>query len=266
MQCMCNNKMRVQNGKCPIPLIVRDDATQDQFRILKQQIEKQYRDSGIGTLTRIEQMKYREKLSDQEIDRRYSEPMSHARELIRNADILQNMEVRSNTGGFELSRMNWQRDKLYIAGHCAAGTDILSADTEGAHGQISVADLAEQLATGGLDRDFRDFRVKACFSADAREPASFRRDDLQRAAAPKVDTLRRFLGLFGGRMVSSQPFAQSLCNALSERGFGQPEVSGYHGEGVTGSRAGHHMRSLSRSGLPGVRASEVKRMFTPSKN
>ncbi|KVD84113.1 hypothetical protein WS62_20745 [Burkholderia sp. ABCPW 14] len=266
MQCMCNNKMRVQKGKSPIPLIVQDDAARDQLQGLKRRIEAQYRGNGMTTLESIERMRRREKLSDQEIDRRYCDPMSHAKELIRNADMLQNMEVRSNTGGVELSRLNPQRDKLYIAGHGAAGTDILTADTAGAHGQVSVAELAEQLAAGGLDRDFRDFRVKACFSADAQEPTSFRRDDLQRAATPKVDSWPRFLSFFGRRMVSSQPFAQSLCNALSERGFSQAEVSGYHGEGGIGSSAGHHMRSLSRSGLSDVRASEVKQVFTPSKN
>ncbi|WP_434657207.1 hypothetical protein [Chromobacterium violaceum] len=99
------------------------------------------------------------------------------------------------------------------------------------------------------------FLAKTAFSA------------LSRAAKPVYGRKTGWLGLFGQRAVLSQPFAQTLSDALRKQGFHQPEVSGYHGAGVTYSAAGHHARRLpGGSAQADVRAANVRRVFTPAKS
>ncbi|MGY4730783.1 hypothetical protein [Burkholderia pyrrocinia] len=266
-QSLSKNLVRNLNGKSWRPLVAQDDVAQAQLQQLKQEYQGSLRNQAMAMLNEIEQLQFgasEEELCEFLGVENLDDMIRACGEAIRQADLLSNLEVRSNKDGLELFDLTPENSKLYIVGHGGAGLDILAADSA-ATVKVSVAELAEQLAAGGLNRDFRDFRVTACYSADARAPTSFQQEELRNAAAPTQGKQPGFLGLFRRPLVPRQPLAQSLSNALSERGFSQPEVSGYHGIGVIFSKIGHHnMRDIPDSGLPRVRASEVRQMFKPT--
>lgn len=265
-QSLGKNLVRDLNDKSLMPLVAQDDVAQAQLQHLKQEYQGYLLAKAMPTLNKIEELRSIYGVSEEECRNRignanFDDAMRVSKHLIRLSELLSNMEVRSNEDGRALFDLTPEMSKLYIVGHGGAGSDILTADSAGAQGIVSVAELAEQLAAGGLNRDFRDFRVTACYSADARKPTSFQQEELRNAAQGKRPG---FLGLFSRPMVLRRPFSQYLSNALSERGFSHPEVSGYHGAGVTFSKIGHHARRVLNSGLPDVRASEVRQVFTPT--
>ncbi|WP_052941372.1 hypothetical protein [Chromobacterium subtsugae] len=267
-QSLGKNLVREQNGKPLLPLIAQDDQAHVRLQQLQQQQVQDLRGKGSLFPDQIRKLQQQHNLS-QDVLRQHIGPaefdkaMQASATFARQADVLQRMEIRSNEHGAELGRLQPQRDKIYIVGHGGPGMDILAADQQVTQGKATSADVAQQLAAGGLDRAFRDFRATACFSADTREPTSFHPADLGRAAAPALGPRPGFLQLFGKRPVLSQPFAQSLSDELAKQGFKQPEVAGYHGAGVTFSQIGHSSRRLP--GAADSRASELKQVFTPRK-
>ncbi|MEJ8675146.1 MARTX multifunctional-autoprocessing repeats-in-toxin holotoxin RtxA [Chromobacterium amazonense] len=181
------------------------------------------------------------------------------------ATVLQQMEIRSNADGVELTRLRPEYDRIYVIGHGGAGMDILAADSAVTQGRVTATELARQFSEGGLHRDFRDIRVATCHSADTRSPASFSTPNLERAA--QVELGPKKFGFFGRREVSRQSFAQSLSSELYKLGYSKAGITGYHGAGVTFSGQEHRTRRLvneegRRIGAD-VRASEARRVFFP---
>lgn len=183
-------------------------------------------------------------------------------QLQRTVDTLNHLEILSNQTHRKLAALRPGVDKLYLLGHGAPGVGKLSADPSGLPA-VTAKELARQLATGGLNVKFKDFRVAACHSADARYPESFKPGDLIRAAQVAVET-DGYWNCFGFGTSPDKPFAQSLCNELKKAGFKQPEVSGYHGSSVTYSTTHHYCR-LPDTQEEDVRSSTVRRRFTPTR-
>ncbi|MBA8734379.1 hypothetical protein [Chromobacterium violaceum] len=266
------NLVREQRGKPLLPVIVRDDRTREQLQNLKDAKQQDLSAKSRLFSDSVDQLRRQYQLSEAQARQLIGpETFDKARKdagiLARQADVLRKMEILSNRDGAELGKLVPDRDKLYIIGHGGSGMDILAADAAVTQGRATAADVAAQLAAGGLSTDFRDIRVTACHSADSRDPLSFRPVDLSRAAKPVYGRKTGWLGLFGQRAVLSQPFAQTLSDALRKQGFHQPEVSGYHGAGVTYSAAGHHARRLpGGSAQADVRAADVRRVFTPARS
>ncbi|MEN3033156.1 MARTX multifunctional-autoprocessing repeats-in-toxin holotoxin RtxA [Chromobacterium amazonense] len=181
------------------------------------------------------------------------------------ATVLQQMEIRSNADGVELTRLRPEYDRIYVIGHGGAGMDILAADSAVTQGRVTATELARQFSEGGLHRDFRDIRVATCHSADTRSPASFSTPDLERAA--QVELGPKKFGSFGKREVSRQSFAQSLSSELYKLGYSKAGITGYHGAGVRFSEQEHRTRRLvneeGRRIGSDVRASEARRVFFP---
>ncbi|AZE50392.1 Rhs-family protein [Pseudomonas chlororaphis] len=192
---------------------------------------------------------------------KYQNMMDQRNNHHANATELARLTIKSNAGGQELSKLNPANDKLYIFGHGGAGDNSLDSALTGAKKTVSATELAKQLADGGLPKDFRDFRILACYSADITEPASFNQVDLDIAANNSNPSLssraRRMVGII------DQSFAQSFANALVNEGFINPQVTGYQAEGRLYSQADHQRRAIGKPG-PGQlqsRQSRVKRIF-----
>ncbi|WP_157683054.1 cycle-inhibiting factor, partial [Burkholderia ubonensis] len=257
------NFVRERIGKPLLPLIVQNDQDMAQLLQLKGQEERRLRDIVTGWNEHIENLSQKFNLPLDEIREvigpdYYDQKIKDVATIARKADVLQQMEIRSNAGGAELGRLRPEHNKMYIIGHGAPGVDVLAADQAGTQGKVTAADVAQQLANGGLPRDFRDIRVTACYSADTREPTSFDLPDLQRAAQAEL----------GPTGVSRQPFAQSLSNELFKAGYVAAEVTGYHGAGVVFGEWDYRVRvlidELDNRLSPDFRASTVKQVFLPA--
>lgn len=195
----------------------------------------------------------------------YDRGIEAAGKWTHQASVLQQMEIRSNADGVELSRLRPEYDRIYVIGHGGAGMDVLAADSAVTQGRITAAELARQFSEGGLHHDFRDIRVTACHSADTRIPAAFSTPDMERAA--QVELGPKKFGFFGRREVSRQSFAQSLSGELYKLGYSNANIIGYHGAGVTFGGQEHRARRLvneeGRTIGSDVRASEARRAFFP---
>ncbi|MPV70219.1 hypothetical protein [Burkholderia sp. BE17] len=267
-QALGKNLARSYKGKQLYPLIARNDEDQVLLEKFREKQVSELRGSGSKFFRTIEQFQSdhhfsygqaREKLGADVFDK--SEAAS--RKFLWQAEILERIEIRSNEAGQALSRLRPSHDKLYILGHGGAGMDILAADAKCLEGMVKGKDVARQLADGGLDKAFSDIRVTACYSADSRKPMSFHPEDLVRAAKP--DTKRGGLfGVFGAKVATREPFAQTLSNELNRVGFAQPSVVGYHGAGVTFPPNDHHVQHLPEVDQADKRSSEVRQHFAPS--
>lgn len=182
----------------------------------------------------------------------YDKTIKGIADFSRDLSVLQRINFISHSDGQLLKRLAPQTTKLYIIGHGGPGIDILAADQDMQRGMTTAELLAEALSAGGLDPHFRDIRVRACYSADARHPENFSPAELERSAKSPGK-------LFGFGKNKAKPFAQSLKEALVNQGFLDVNVSGYHGAGVIFSQENWHTRRLRNNG--DVRASSVRRKF-----
>ncbi|MEZ6940863.1 RHS repeat-associated core domain-containing protein, partial [Aeromonas sp. S12(2024)] len=262
IQAATHNIRREQSGKSPRVLISQN--SQDRISL------EQYRSNQIatrnamiqkiqGTMNDIMQMANvpQDQIANFLGVDTFNEMMSNMNRLKGQVNALNQLSITSNTILSTLSSA--QQHKLYILGHGGPGKNFLAADQDMAMGMATASEVARQLATGGLEKEFIDIRALACNSADTREPRSFQGNDLMEASLPITKRTGLF-GLFGKKRVVAEPFAQTLSNELSREGFGQAKVSGYHGAGVTFSN-NHHMRRLLNGQTPDVRASSVRRQF-----
>ncbi|MGQ5525141.1 membrane-targeted effector domain-containing toxin [Chitinimonas sp. PSY-7] len=278
IQSLGMNLVRERNGKPLLPMIAQDDQALAQLLQLKQQEEQKLRAFEVTLHKKIQELHQQFNLSMDEIRQMmgpadYDEKILQAAAFTHQADVLQQTEIRSNAGGAELGRLRPEHDRIYIIGHGGPGRDILAADRAVTQGRVTAADVAQQLATGGLHRDFRDIRATSCYSADTRHPTSFSPPDLQRAAQAELaptPSFRNLFGLFSWGQVPRQSFAQSLSSELSRVGYSAVKVTGYHGAGVGFGGQDYNVRRLvdqqgNQSG-PDVRASDVKQVFSPTED
>ncbi|WP_141233178.1 hypothetical protein [Pseudomonas sp. Irchel 3E19] len=259
------NIPKAAQGKELLPLIVKNDHDKTTLEQYRQAMIQHYTErSQFPNIIESEMQKtgfaqevFREQIGPAAFDK----AMSGALKFGDQADILKRIDIRSNDGGEALAGLHPQQHKLYILGHGGPGMNILAADSACNNGMVSAAEVAQHLKEGGLNKDFNDFRVTACYSADTRSPTSFHPKDLERAAQSDVQRTG-FLGLLGKKKVMAEPFAQSLSNELKRTGFERPSVTGYHAAGVTISGE-HHSRRIPDSQVNDVRSSTVRQRFIP---
>ncbi|NOJ23248.1 hypothetical protein [Vibrio coralliilyticus] len=266
-QALGRNLPRASQGKELYPLISRSDqdkATLEQHRNeqiadLSKHIQFDNKINEIVQNTGATRDEIRQLMGPDLFDKGMSADLRFKQEV----DVLKRLDIQSNEGQQQLSKLQAGKDKLYIVGHGGAGMNILAADQACAQGKVTAGDLASQLREGGLPKSFNDIRVTACYSADTKSPKSFHHKDLQRAAQPTTHKTG-FLGLFGPKEVKAEPFAQTLSNKLKSEGFEQPDVTGYHGAGVSLSPE-HHHRRLPETKEQDARSSTVKQHFYPNR-
>ncbi|MCL9781323.1 hypothetical protein M9194_07775 [Vibrio sp. S4M6] len=267
-QALGRNLPRVSKGKELYPLISRSD--QDKA-LLEQHRHEQILDLSKGIQSsddKINKLVQTTGLTRDEIRQLigpelFGQGINAVLRLKQQVDVLKRLDIQSNEGQQQLSKLQAGKDKLYIVGHGGAGKNVLAADQACSQGMVTAGDLANQLREGGLPKSFDDIRVTACFSADSKSPESFHPRDLQRAALPTTQGTG-FLGLFGPKEVKGEPFAQSLSNKLKSEGFEQPDVTGYHGAGVSLSQE-HQHRRIPKSKEQDARSSTVKQHFYPNR-
>lgn len=267
IQSLGKNLSRANQGKDLYPVISRNNG--------EKVLLEQYRNERIHHLSKLAKFDgeinnimqqtgaTREQIRQQMGPTEFDKLVNANLQIKQQIDVLKRLDIQSNEGQGQLSKLQANKDKLYIIGHGGAGMNILAADQACAKGMVTAGDLAKQLSEGGLSKSFSDIRVTACYSADTTSPKSFHDKDLQRAAQP-VTQRTGFLGLFGSKEVIAEPFAQTLSNKLKSEGFEQPDVTGYHGAGVSYSRE-HHHRRIPESQAQDVRSSTVKQHFHPNR-
>ncbi|AVG16467.1 hypothetical protein CFN79_11735 [Chromobacterium vaccinii] len=267
-QALGKNLSRDTNGKQLYPLIARNDQDRgalEQWR-KKETSDLTQRSQTFNQMIQNLQLSTGKSLNDIRTmlgPQNFDAAQAADKRFQQEANILARMDIRSNQNGQELAQLRPNDDKLYIIGHGGPGMNILAADQQCLQGKATAADVAGQLASGGLDKAFSDIRVTACYSADTRKPSSFAPQHLAQTAKP--DTERNgFLGLFGPKTVKAEPFAQTLSNEMKKAGFSQPNVAGYHGAGVTFS-TDHQQRRLPGTQQADIRSSDVRQRFTPTK-
>jgi insecticidal toxin complex protein TccC len=257
VQSMAQNLIRQSRGKPLLPVIVADDSSVSAFEQIKGELinslnakmaPRKQQLSQLQQHLSLEQIK--QAIGPAEFDKLQSGLDDYSRQV----DVLERLEVRSNSNGQALSKLNSRDNKIYIVGHGGPGMDLLAADENLVHGKVTSSDIAQQFSKGALPKDFQDIRIVACFSADTIEPVSF--DSTVLAQAAKMIPGKKS-GFLGSRAPNQQSFAQSLSSALKQHGFSQAQVTGYHGAGVTYSQTGHHSRRLRDD----VRRSLVKQKF-----
>lgn len=267
-QALGKNLSRDTNGKPLYPLIARNDQDRGALEQWRQHEANDLTQRSQSFNQGIQKLQSQHGLTRDQIrtamgPQSFDAGQAAANRLQQEADILARMEIRSNQNGQELAHLRPGNDKLYIIGHGGPGMNILAADQQCLQGKATAADVAGQLASGGLDKAFSDIRVTACYSADTRAPSSFAPRHLAQAAKPNTER-SGFLGLFGTKTVKAEPFAQTLSNELKKAGFAQPNVAGYHGAGVTFS-TDHQQRRLPGTQEADVRSSDVRQRFAPTK-
>lgn len=279
-QALGNNLIRDKNKKPLLPLIAKDDIAKNNLLQWQDGKEKDLRkkadpviklynsikttvENYLGkNLTRDDFFLELEKIKGTSDADRLRSGLSGAELFNHQADVLKNMEIRSNQGGSELSKLSQESDTLSILGHGGAGKNILGADPYLQQGKITSSDLAKELIDGGLDKTHRHVKTYACYGADTKEPTSWKKDNLKQSSKPETHK-DGFLGLFGNTVVDKEPFAQSLANDLYKLGIKDVEVAGYHGAGVTYSQIGHHSRRLPNRDVLDIQAKNVKQVFKP---
>lgn len=133
--------------------------------------------------------------------------------------------------------------KLLVLGHGTAGVNRLST-TESKADAFALRDVAQGLRAAGLSRDFSNFALTSCHSADAEEHTEFVQD-------PPAQTP-------GG----TAP-AQSLANELQRAGFTQPKVKGYQGAGLR-EPYGLSAERVSADGSEIARRKDTRKEFFPA--
>lgn len=225
------NITRLKNNKPLLPLIVQNDHERRKLEDCRALLERESHASGRQNVITLKH------------------------------EVLSNMQILSNANGNQLENLNPRQDKIYIIGYGGPGNKFLYPTASGnKEGRISAVHLVEELRKGHLPKNFRDFRLTSCNSADARKPASFSSSDLLKATRPKLGH-RSFL-LCGTQSEAKVPLAQTFSEALALFQFGQAEVTGYHGAGQVFSQAACSVQSISNNESPLLaRRSTVKSIF-----
>jgi len=261
-QAMGRNLSRDKKGKKLYPLIAANNKDKSEIEASRQQKISYFTKKGNQFPQEVQDMQAASKMSVDQIRKAmgaadYDKAILDGKNFLRQADIFKRMEILSNEGGKELTKLKNKKHKLYIIGHGGPGLNMLAADEDCKIGMMDASGLAEQLSNGGLDKKFSDIRAVSCYSADTRDPKSFKSKDLAAAAKPDYDSK-------SPSTVTAEPFAQSLSNALSKVGFANPNVAGYHGGGVTMSSE-HHYRRLPGSQQQDIRSSKARERFPARK-
>ena len=252
---------RFTNKKPLYPVIVKDDNDKTNFERLRTLKLKELKDDAEVLPNIIKSYKgsiteTKKNLGEQ----KFNQALKNSQRFLTHYDVLNQLSVISNSATpSELSKLSPESSKLYILGHGLAGSRGFFADENGITGALTAEQVVEQLVSGGIDKQFIDFRTLACYSADTTEPKSFAEKDLHKAEKPKY--LWKYK-LIGKKKIDEQPLGQYLCDALHKHGFQQPIVTGYHGAGVMFSDK-HHSRRLNKQSPSSkdVRASDVKTRF-----
>lgn len=257
------NLGRFTNNKPLYSVIVKDDNDKAHFERLRTQKLNEYKADAEVLPNIIKSNQGSIQLTIQNLGvNTFNTARKNCQLFLKYHDVLSQLSVISNTAtpsSSELSKLNPEASKLYILGHGLAGSKGFFADENGEAGALTAEQVVEQLLSGGLNKQFIDFRTLACYSADTTEPKSFSEKDLHKAEKPKYSWKHK---LIGKKKVTEQPLGQYLCDALHKHGFQQPIVTGYHGAGVMFSDK-HHSRRLNKASPPAndVRASDVKTRF-----
>ncbi|MFS2223457.1 RHS repeat-associated core domain-containing protein, partial [Pantoea sp. B65] len=169
--------------------------------------------------------------------------------------IYSEMKYISATSVEGLKSLRPESDKLYIIGHGAYGANKLTSEHSENKVRITSEELVNQLATGGLTKEFIDIRLGSCWSGDATKPSFFEIADPHTASGASGQPL--------AQPGTKRPFAKYVSEALKREGYSQTVVSGYSGKGIVPGRTSynniHHVRRTE--GVPDVRRSMVRRFF-----
>ncbi|WP_455289655.1 hypothetical protein [Cupriavidus necator] len=137
----------------------------------------------------------------------------------------------------DLSRLDPQKDKLYIPGHGWFGSQV-TASGDSKLRDLTAWQLAEKLADSNLSKDFRDIRLTNCFGADS--------IDTSKVPLTK-DIMQASSGAWGfSEHNQSVPLAQAVSTSLYALGFLHNEITAYHMYGELTSTQGW---SQSRGGV-----------------
>ncbi|MGH0001210.1 C80 family cysteine peptidase [Pseudovibrio ascidiaceicola] len=260
------NQARRSAGKDIRTIIVQSDADKQQLDSLKHQmVEKLFQDAS-RPLVMGNSLIAKHDASEQEFieavgPAHFEDLLRASEDIAWRADTLLRTKIISNEQSQIMGTLKNDESKIYVVGHGKHGSSDILDDRHASQERkaLSSKEIAQQFSQGGLSKSFTDVRVVACYSADARQPASFDTADLQSASEPE----KKKTWFFGQDKVTVQSFAQSLANELKQVGFEQPEVSGYHGRTIIESKDGHRYQRLSADSQDIVRSSELRQVFLP---
>ena len=260
------NLNRAKKGKAAYPVVAARNTFTPLSGFAKEKYKKLYNDVTSWHNLISETMQRsgitREELISQFGVEQFTMAESNVGLLAIQADVIKNTPIVENRNGEYLSTLKPEDNKLYIIGHGAPGYDFIAREQSPVNGNgiITAKELAKSLKSEGLLTSFQDIRVTSCNSADTDSPASFEAHALDQAAQP----VKLGEDTFWKKAKIAKPFAQSLHEELTKKGFSNVAVSGYHGLGVTYSQIEHRSRKLlvgSDDALTHVRASGVRRTF-----
>ena len=256
------NESRARKNKSPLLLVARSDADRDILNAHRTSVvAKKFSEINDIYQTIAENggdAAVEQKLGA-ERHRRIIENLQKATDQTTQLGLLQ---IKSNQTGQELNKLDPANTKIYIIAHGLAGDNELTSTLNGREQTISASALARQLADGGLSKDFIDFRLLSCQSADVETPVSFQQG-ASSDAAPQgfFSSIRERMGL------KNQSFAESFANALLNEGFKCAQVSGYHGNYIVNIGSDHQVRVINKEGrvVESARQSHVRRVFFGTK-
>lgn len=107
--------------------------------------------------------------------------------------------------------------KVYVFGHGRAGVCDLIVDQK----IFSMRDVVRKMADVNVPKGIKDVRLISCGSADAREVPDL-----------SVANLQVYSEMYSADGRIYQAPAQALVDALSDEGFDNVVVTGYHGDGL----------------------------------
>ena len=260
------NHARRSAGKDIRTIIVQSDVDKQRLDVLKHQmIEKLFQDAS-RPLVMGNTLIAKKNASEQDFieavgPAQFEDSLRASEDIAWRADTLLRTKIISNELSQIMGTLKNDESKIYIVGHGKHGSDEIFDDRHASQERkvLSSKEIAQHFSQGGLSKSFTDVRVVACYSADARQPASFDAADLQSASEPE----KKKAWFFGQDKVAVQSFAQSLANELKQVGFEQPEVSGYHGRTIIESKDAHRHQRLSADSQDIVRSSELRQVFIP---
>lgn len=188
-QSMGPNLSRANQGKALYPLICQNDQDKALLEQYRQNMIKEFTQMdvfGIKLKQLISEGHTLEQIREGNGPEIFDKAMVKSHQFKRMIDVLGRMEIRSNEGHQELTKLLPEKHKLYITGHGGPGLSYLAADAECKTGMVTAEELALQLSEGALHPAFHDFRANACYSADTRLPTSFNSKKLKQAAKPDI--------------------------------------------------------------------------------
>lgn len=122
-----------------------------------------------------------------------------------------------------------ENDKLYILGHGKAGIPKLGSGL-GTSENLHIRDIVEKLKNSGLSKAIRDIRINGCESADESTMSTFK----NYTAGGLLYKLRNYVK-------RAKPAAMIFSEELSQAGYQDIHVSGYHGYGLTYYSLNHEL-------------------------